>query len=313
MYGSENGSKLFSFMLSCPGPGPGPDQRLMERQYKPEDCFSCGSHHTAAVTQEGQVVCWGLNSHGQCIVPADLGNVVAVSCGSEHTAALTQEGRVVCWGRNTHGQCRVPTDLEDIVAISCGGFVTAALASTGTIILWGYCYREPLMSHAVAISAGYEHCGVITVEGKVVCWGSTGYHSFVPENVENVISLCCGGMHTVALTGTGVVLCWGSNVLGQCSVPEGLENIVAIGTGCSHTTALTRDSKIIVWGSGTGNNRIAATPVLENVISIRCGRNHAAALTQDGTNLLGKQPRRPVHTARTSYSEDEPSYSDVMF
>jgi hypothetical protein len=56
------------------------------------------------------------------------------SSGDCHTAAVTPEGKVICWGDNTNRQCRVPSTLENVVAMSCGNFHTMALVSDGTVV-----------------------------------------------------------------------------------------------------------------------------------------------------------------------------------
>jgi alpha-tubulin suppressor-like RCC1 family protein len=49
-------------------------------QHRPENCISCGRDHSAVVTVEGRVVCWG-SEDATCEVPPDLENVIAVSGG----------------------------------------------------------------------------------------------------------------------------------------------------------------------------------------------------------------------------------------
>jgi alpha-tubulin suppressor-like RCC1 family protein len=68
--------------------------------------FSCGRYHTAAVTEDGKVVCWGMNISKQCNVPEALENVESVCCGGDFSAAITQDRKVMCWGEGI--QCEVP-------------------------------------------------------------------------------------------------------------------------------------------------------------------------------------------------------------
>jgi alpha-tubulin suppressor-like RCC1 family protein len=102
--------------------------------------FSCGPHHTAAINEDGQVVCWGVDVHGECDVPVELGPVVAVNCGYFHTAVITQDKKVVCWGNNSYDQCDVPADLDNVVAISSGEYHLAAITESGKLTTWGSKY-----------------------------------------------------------------------------------------------------------------------------------------------------------------------------
>jgi len=68
----------------------------------------------------GQLVCFGENSHGQCDVPPGLGPVVAAAAGNGHTVAVLANGQLVCFGENSHGQCDVPPGLGPVVAKAAG-------------------------------------------------------------------------------------------------------------------------------------------------------------------------------------------------
>lgn len=95
---------------------------------------ACGSHHTLALTSEGEVFAWGWNNCGQIgcgmtsnqsgprrVLGANTGKRVKtiacgqtssvavldtgeVACGYAHTLALTDEGVLYAWGANMHGQ-----------------------------------------------------------------------------------------------------------------------------------------------------------------------------------------------------------------
>ena len=55
-----------------------------------------------------------------CDVPINLTNVTAITAGFEHTLALKDDGTVVAWGDNEHGQCDVPINLTNVTAIAAG-------------------------------------------------------------------------------------------------------------------------------------------------------------------------------------------------
>ena len=81
---------------------------------------SCGYYHTAAVTADGAVMCWGKGSSGQLglgdatssIIPRTITSlhdhkIRDVSCGMAHTLALSEEGVVFAWGSGSDGQLGV--------------------------------------------------------------------------------------------------------------------------------------------------------------------------------------------------------------
>jgi alpha-tubulin suppressor-like RCC1 family protein len=138
----------------------------------------CNGDHTAALTVDRTVVCWGSNSDGQGVVPPTLRNVAAISCGISHTAAFV--GKVVCWGSNTYGQCKVPVDLEHVGDIRCGAYFSAVLTRYGDIRCWGendkgQCCVSASLGKVVALSCGRADVAALTVEGRLVCWGNKGW------------------------------------------------------------------------------------------------------------------------------------------
>ncbi|KAK0623500.1 regulator of chromosome condensation 1/beta-lactamase-inhibitor protein II [Immersiella caudata] len=63
---------------------------------------------------DGNVVSWGRNDHGQ-LTPESLRQVVRITVGSEHALALTEQGDVVAWGWGEHGNCGpMPSGNDDV-------------------------------------------------------------------------------------------------------------------------------------------------------------------------------------------------------
>jgi len=129
---------------------------------------SCGSEHTAAVTLDGDVYCWGSNEYGQagCASEAalvatprlarlprgdpSLRRVLAVACGAHHTLALTAGGAVLAWGAGAGGQLgtgdtrdrRSPSAVAEfsgavIVCIAAGEAHSVAVSASGDVYAWG--------------------------------------------------------------------------------------------------------------------------------------------------------------------------------
>lgn len=57
-----------------------------------------GYHHFIALTESGNVYCWGDNSDNQCNVPANLGECVDVGAGKTYSFARRVDGTVQFWG-----------------------------------------------------------------------------------------------------------------------------------------------------------------------------------------------------------------------
>ncbi|KAG7307788.1 hypothetical protein JYU34_006381 [Plutella xylostella] len=188
--------------------------------------IACGSYHSVALTNSGELYAWGANNHGQCglgtvtskeTTPQAITSLVGVPialivCGSNHTFALSKSGAVFGWGKNTHGQLGLqdrenrcyPTHLKTlrnskICHISCGEDFTAFLTLDGGVFTCG---------------AG-EH-------------GQTGHggqkDELVPRKVmelmgSTVSQVACGRRHLLCLVGTRVLAC-GYGARGQLGCPH---------------------------------------------------------------------------------------------
>lgn len=129
---------------------------------------ACGSHHSLALTSEGEVYAWGQNNCGQIGLGATTNQstpkkvcatfgtkhnpskVVAISCGQTSSMVALENGEVHGWGYNGNGQlglgnninqlnpCKVST-LQGVVVIkiACGYAHTLALSDEGHLYAWG--------------------------------------------------------------------------------------------------------------------------------------------------------------------------------
>ena len=177
--------------------------------------LSTAYHHSCAVRSDGRVLCWGLNSDGQCgLDPANANvlvatevagvtNAVAVTTGDAHSCALRADSTVVCWGSDGEGQLgngaaagssHMPaavsagsTNLDGVVAIEAEWSGTCALLSTVGLSCWGNTHQGPSYpTHQVAtgvsgftditsIAAGGNHVCARRADGRVLCMGANGY------------------------------------------------------------------------------------------------------------------------------------------
>jgi alpha-tubulin suppressor-like RCC1 family protein len=127
-----------------------------------------GSAHTCALTQSGQVFCWGTDDQGECSgIVGHYADVIsptlldtqetfqAIGCGVHHTCAVLQGGGGVrCWGNNTYGQ------MGDGSEGQASGLHTVAF---------------PSISNITSLAVGYQHACVIHEGDKVSCWGDSSF------------------------------------------------------------------------------------------------------------------------------------------
>eukprot|EP00163_Fabomonas_tropica_P003533 TRINITY_DN1302_c0_g1_i2.p1 TRINITY_DN1302_c0_g1~~TRINITY_DN1302_c0_g1_i2.p1 ORF type:complete len:2219 (+),score=807.59 TRINITY_DN1302_c0_g1_i2:52-6657(+) len=119
--------------------------------------IGCGSYHTAALTENGEVYTWGWGEDGRLghgvedneltprMVETLRGErVVQVACGGHHTLALTDRGDLYAWGWGEDGKLglgnrenqSVPKLVDslrtlEITALSCGYCHSAAIVKGG--------------------------------------------------------------------------------------------------------------------------------------------------------------------------------------
>jgi uncharacterized repeat protein (TIGR01451 family) len=128
-----------------------------------------------------------------------LSNAIGISAGSNHSAALTQNGVVFCWGSNAYGslgggisgvggtQLVQVVGLTGVISVKLGGDSSFALRSDGNIWVWGRNYGRfgngtntegsnvPLqittLPTATKIASGLTHSAAILSDSTIRAWG----------------------------------------------------------------------------------------------------------------------------------------------
>lgn len=93
----------------------------------------------AAVDADGKITVWGNVEKGLGNIPEMSSKPVELYGGSDHYTALLEDGTVVCWGDDFHGQATVPAEINeaDIATIFSGFYQNYAITTTGETITWG--------------------------------------------------------------------------------------------------------------------------------------------------------------------------------
>ena len=136
-----------------------------------------GYNFSCALTDTGQVKCWGRNFYGQLGLghTRDIGDssgetpantpfvqlgarVIKLDAGAEHICALLRNKRVRCWGRNRYGQLGLghSNNIGD----------DEHPLEEGNLALGG---------NALDIDLGWEHSCVLLEGGDGKCWGASAF------------------------------------------------------------------------------------------------------------------------------------------
>uniref|UniRef100_A0A803VUK3 RCC1 and BTB domain containing protein 1 n=1 Tax=Ficedula albicollis TaxID=59894 RepID=A0A803VUK3_FICAL len=178
---------------------------------------ACGSHHSMALSLDGDLYAWGYNNCGQVgsgstanqPTPRRVSNclqgkiVVGIACGQTSSMAVVNNGEVYGWGYNGNGQLGLGNNGNQLTPCR-----VAALHSV--------CVLQ--------IACGYAHTLALTDEGLLYAWGANTYGQLGTGNKSNQLSpvqimmekervveiAACHSAHTsAAKTQSGQVYMWG--------------------------------------------------------------------------------------------------------
>jgi alpha-tubulin suppressor-like RCC1 family protein len=201
--------------------------------------IAVGSLHTCALSEEGKVICWGLNGDGQLgygdtairgdtpgTTPDKIGLVnlppvktIVSGAIANHTCAVLVSGLVRCWGSNNVGQLGLGNDNNN------NGDAPNEIENTPTINLG--------TSPVKQIAMGVFHTCALLEDGALRCWGLNGSGELGFGNstdfgddpgetpntraveITDAAQIELGLKFTCVITTVKKVRCWGNNSDGQ--------------------------------------------------------------------------------------------------
>lgn len=274
--------------------------------------IAAGSYFACALTNSGEVYCWGTNGSGQLgnavssgLVPvrvedAEASRILAIELGDDHACGIVAGDRnLVCWGANASGQL--------------GDGTRAQRSSPGFVQVDGHRVADVL---DIALGSGYS-C-LLFADRNIACWGENeigqlgigttidnvnpqGIVESVGKSIDSIYAAQSNdgftgtGGHTCARSTTNELYCWGRNDLGQLGhgdianrtrmqlVDELKATEVSLGT--SGSCAILEDQTLRCWGYGGAKferESFGAGPLPVTVENL----NNIAAISAGGSNRI---------------------------
>ena len=283
---------------------------------------SCGTDHTAAVTEAGEVYTWGNGKnfrlgHGgddsefspRLVEGLEGVNVLDVVCGEQFSAALTTDGRVYTWG-------------DDSGRILGGTGVLGHGDSEPVPLPKEISFFNNENLNIVQIAGGKGHMVALDEHGGVWSWGKGDYgrlgngsisNEHTPTNLdlfeEIPVKFITAGEHqSGAIADDGEVWMWGRNHQGQLGMGGGLTmevyamegypcvlasnedghevnelDGVYLACGVSNSAMIAHNGEVYSWGSsGWLSPHRMSILSDKDVWKISCGGGNFFALSRDG-------------------------------
>jgi alpha-tubulin suppressor-like RCC1 family protein len=259
-----------------------------------------GGYFVCALTDQGQVTCWGANDNGQLgdgtesdraapvMVSGLPGAVTAIATGWVHTCALTASGEVWCWGDNRSGQLGDGSFIDRFTPAHVSGLANASAIATGSAFTCATVGNEPY------------------------CWGENsddqmgqdlGLYRMLPGQVSGldagVQAIVSAERSNCAILVSGEAVCWGSNafdLLGDgtdvnratpVSMTVVSSPVLALDLSSEEGCAVVQNGEVRCWGLGIIHGGDALTGWTVSGLAtpaqaVTVGRAFACALSQAG-------------------------------
>jgi Regulator of chromosome condensation (RCC1) repeat len=247
--------------------------------------LSSGISHSCAVTEDGNVYCWGSNEFGQSgiINPVDisdnatpyylsfplleatiipnLNSVIDINAGFFTTCAITEDGSAYCWGLNEDGQTGQAT--PDNYCLDATHFLPPYTTFS--------CFSEPNRIPIVVPGTGGDERKFIEINPGGFAFGNdaTSYfgHTCAITEYDNAKEVFCWGSNNYDQLGMWGDILYPSTYYLPRAVPfsYGVESYESLTTGLA-TNCIISTGVPWCWGF-TGLGQIGVGPINEQSLA----------------------------------------------
>jgi alpha-tubulin suppressor-like RCC1 family protein len=223
-----------------------------------------GVSHTCAISEGGDLFCWGANARGQIgdgstdnkSLPTPVtkaGPWASVSAGSEFSCAVHADGTLWCWGLNSSRQLGDATTMNTAVPVQ----------------------EKTLAADWASVTAGSGFTCGVKVDGTRWCWGGnslgqggdgTTISINQPKKADadtDWAKIEAGDLAACGIKKSGALLCWGDGSVGQTGQP-GDETLklspaaasaemdwIAVAGGLRFACGVQASGRLSCWGSAS--------------------------------------------------------------
>ncbi|XP_008550734.2 X-linked retinitis pigmentosa GTPase regulator [Microplitis demolitor] len=194
--------------------------------------IAAGSHHSLALTIDGDVLAWGSNLEGQLGLPGTSGlinkptkvnlpePVKQISAGYYHSAFLTKSGVIYICGEAESGKLGIALDFRtqiapkqmqlpvSVISVACGGHHTLLLGENGDIYCTG--------SNASGQLGMGTNITEIQTPKQLPC------NNLKEEIIKKIV---CGESHVAIITESGKLFMCGDGRHGKLGLEENENNV----------------------------------------------------------------------------------------
>jgi len=246
--------------------------------------IAVGDNHVIALTENGTIYGWGLNSNGQVgngtvanqleqatvinIYGNELSKIIRVEAHGENSFAINEDGKVFAWGKDFGNRAIELPNVENAVDVSTSYYVKA----DGTVYNMETLEQLALVGHVRTMDEGTDHSVFLTTEGMAYSIGDNSFGQL--------------GNSTNLSSPDGVVAIRKNEL-------DIFTGIIAIEAGDRYTILLKDDGKVYTCGANE-NGRLGISedildistpqvnPNIQDVMLISAGTNHAVVVKTDG-------------------------------